>query len=554
MGSGLPRVNNIHIQALKNGDIIYTTLINRGLIEYIDINEENNALIALHESVCNQNTTHLEIEAFSILGVVAGLIPFPHHNQSPRNTYQCAMGKQAIGNIAYNQLLRMDTLLYMLCYSQKPLLSTKTIKLIGFDNLGAGQNVTLAVMSYSGYDIEDAIIMNKASLDRGLGRSTTMKSFRVSFKKYANRTSDILTAFGITESKIGWSNPQILILDNDGLTHPGKKLNSGDILIDKQVPIYIREIVKFTSVFSNTFYRSMPTYWKSNITDCCIVDQVMLTTNESDNLVVKVLVRNTRRPEQGDKFSSRHGQKGVLGNIVCQEDMPFSELGICPDFIMNPHGFPSRMTVGKMIELVGSKSAVILGKFLNGTAFGEPSGLAESVEVISQALADKGFSYSGKDFLTSGTSGEPLEGYIFMGPVYYQKLKHMVLDKIHARASGPRILLTRQPTEGRSHKGGLRLGEMERDCLISHGAAMLLLERLMTCSDQFNIHVCTECKILGYWKHELKYGMCHLCKQEKNIIKMNIPYACKLLFQEMQSMNIVPRIILSRSSSDCCIK
>ncbi|KAJ9505006.1 hypothetical protein QJQ45_008457, partial [Haematococcus lacustris] len=267
--------------------------------------------------------------------------------------------------------------------------------------------------------------------------------------------------------------------------------------------------------------------------------------NDDSHCSLKVLVRHTRRPELGDKFSSRHGQKGVVGNIVRQEDFPFSERGICPDLIMNPHGFPSRMTVGKMIELLGSKAAVNSGRFHYGTAFGEPSNLANKVEDISATLVSLGFSYSGKDQLTSGITGEPLEAYIFMGPVYYQKLKHMVLDKMHARAKGPRVVLTRQPTEGRSREGGLRLGEMERDCLIAYGASMLLLERLMISSDQFEVHVDTQSGLLGYWDANRACAMSPLTRTSEHMATIKIPYACKLLFQELQSMNIIPRLKLA---------
>mmetsp|Transcript_7742 Transcript_7742/g.23169 ORF Transcript_7742/g.23169 Transcript_7742/m.23169 type:complete len:208 (+) Transcript_7742:1-624(+) len=207
---------------------------------------------------------------------------------------------------------------------------------------------------------------------------------------------------------------------------------------------------------------------------------------------------------------------------------------------MNPHGFPSRMTVGKMIELLGGKAAVFDGKLKDGTCFA-----GDSVEGLCKILTEHGFSYSGKDYLTCGQSGEPLQAYIFMGPVYYQKLKHMVMDKMHARARGPRVVLTRQPTEGRSRDGGLRLGEMERDCLVAHGASRLILERLMYSSDQFTVHVCSKCGLLGYYDHREERGMCSKCGKSEQVKPVKIPYACKLLFQELQSMNIVPRLELS---------
>jgi len=507
------------------------------------VNEENDMLIALYEEECNEMTTHLEIEPFTILGVVAGLIPYPHHNQSPRNTYQCAMGKQAMGNVAFNQLDRMDTLLYLLCSPQKPLLSTKTIELVGFDRLGAGQNATVAVMSYSGFDIEDAIVMNKASLDRGFGRCVVLRKFGTNLKKHANRTQDRITRPSGDGSKFRGS--RFKVLDADGVASPGEQLGQGECLVHKQTPLNTRDPIQNPVALPDSAYRPAPVMWRGYQGETCAVDRVLLTSNDENACLVKVLVRHTRRPELGDKFSSRHGQKGVIGLIVPQADMPFSETGIVPDLIMNPHGFPSRMTVGKMIELVGSKAAVCTGKIHYGTAFGEKTGHADSIETISQELIEAGYSYSGKDFLCSGITGEPLEAYIFMGPVYYQKLKHMVLDKMHARARGPRVVLTRQPTEGRSRDGGLRLGEMERDCLIGYGSSMLLLERLMISSDQFEVHVCTHCGLMGYYDSIKKQAVCPSLKVPDHMAKMKIPYAAKLLFQELQAMNIVPRLTLA---------
>jgi DNA-directed RNA polymerase III subunit RPC2 len=259
----------------------------------------------------------------------------------------------------------------------------------------------------------------------------------------------------------------------------------------------------------------------------------MLSASESEQPLIKVLLRQTRRPELGDKFSSRHGQKGVCGIIIQQEDMPFNDDGISPDIIMNPHGFPSRMTVGKMIELISGKAGVLDGTLQYGTCFG-----GSKLEDMTKILIDKGFSYSGKDMLYSGITGECLQAYIFFGPIYYQKLKHMVMDKMHARPRGPMALLTRQPTEGRSRDGGLRLGEMERDCVIAYGASQLLLERLMISSDAFEVDICQKCGLMGY------NGWCTSCKSTEKVCKMTIPYAAKLLFQELMAMNIAPRLQL----------
>ncbi|XP_019413639.1 PREDICTED: DNA-directed RNA polymerase III subunit 2 isoform X1 [Lupinus angustifolius] len=540
---GVSRIKEHHMKELIDGVRTFDDFLRDGLLEYLDVNEENNALIALYEGDATPETTHIEIEPFTILGVCAGLIPYPHHNQSPRNTYQCAMGKQAMGNIAYNQLRRMDTLLYLLVYPQRPLLTTKSIELVGYDKLGAGQNATVAVMSYSGYDIEDAIVMNKSSLDRGFGRCIVMKRYSAIKQKYANGTSDRI----LRPDKFGDNASREQILDDDGIAAPGEKITASDIYIKLQSPIDTRSqhTGSVANLPSSAYRSSFQTLKPAHAHAGQVVDRVLLCSDKDNNMCIKFLIRHTRRPELGDKFSSRHGQKGVCGTIVQQEDFPFSEKGICPDLIMNPHGFPSRMTVGKMIELLGGKAGVSCGKFHYGSAFGERSGHADKVETLSETLVKAGFNYSGKDFIYSGITGCPLQAYIFMGPIYYQKLKHMVLDKMHARGNGPRTMLTRQPTEGRARNGGLRVGEMERDCLIAYGASMLIFERLMLSSDPFEVQVCRSCGLLGYYNHKLRTAICSSCKKGDKISTMKLPYACKLLLQELQSMNIVPRLKLA---------
>ncbi|XP_052245224.1 DNA-directed RNA polymerase III subunit RPC2-like [Dreissena polymorpha] len=528
-----PLVTNQHIQELNQGFRCFEDFLKEGLVEYLDVNEENDCLIALYEKEITPSTTHLEIEPFTILGVCAGLIPYPHHNQSPRNTYQCAMGKQAMGTIAYNQRNRIDTLMYLLCYPQAPLVKTKTIELINFDKLPAGQNATVAVMSYSGYDIEDALVINKASLDRGFGRCLVYKKQQATLRRYANQTFDKVMGPMVDAAtrKPVWRHSA---LDSDGICAPGEMIENKQVFINKWMPTMTNSPLQSSAdAEKQTDYREVPITYKGSVPS--YVEKVMITSNSEEPFLVKILLRQTRRPEIGDKFSSRHGQKGVTGLIVPQADMPFSDLGICPDVIMNPHGYPSRMTVGKLMELLGSKAGVLDGKFHYGTAFG-----GDKVLDLSEDLIRHGFNYLGKDYVTSGITGEPLSVYVYYGPIYYQKLKHMVLDKMHARAKGPRAVLTRQPTEGRSRDGGLRLGEMERDCLIGYGASMLLLERLMISSDAFEVDVCEQCGLLGY------LGWCQYCKSSKHVSTLKMPYACKLLFQELLSMNIVPRLSLKR--------
>ncbi|XP_039299777.1 DNA-directed RNA polymerase III subunit RPC2 [Nilaparvata lugens] len=524
---GIPMVTGRHIEELKQGKRKFQDFLNDGLIEFLDVNEENDSHIALDENGIEENTTHMEIANFTLLGVCAGLIPYPHHNQSPRNTYQCAMGKQAMGTIGYNQRNRIDTLMYNLVYPQAPMVKTKTIEMTHFDKLPAGQNAIVAVMSYSGYDIEDAIILNKASIDRGYGRCLVYRNAKCTLKQYANQTFDRIMG-PMVDSETKRPIHRHMPLDADGIASPGEMVKERQVMVNKSMPTVMTGPLNPQAAPE---YKEVPITYKGAVPS--YVEKVMMSSNNEDAFLIKLLLRQTRRPEIGDKFSSRHGQKGVTGLIVDQEDFPFNDQGVCPDMIMNPHGFPSRMTVGKLIELIAGKAGVLEGKFHYGTAFG-----GSKVDDVCEELAKNGFHYQGKDIFYSGITGEPLQAYIYSGPVYYQKLKHMVQDKMHARSRGPRAVLTRQPTEGRSRDGGLRLGEMERDCLISYGASMMLVERLMISSDAFDVDVCNQCGRLAY------SGWCHGCQSSASVSTIRIPYACKLLFQELQSMNISPRLTL----------
>ncbi|KAI4203867.1 MAG: hypothetical protein LQ350_001489 [Teloschistes chrysophthalmus] len=524
---GKSRVTKMVLKSLRAGTVDFDGILSNGMVEYLDVNEENDSNIAMYESDINSATTHLEIEPFTILGAVAGLIPYPHHNQSPRNTYQCAMGKQAMGAVANNQFLRIDSIMYLMVYPQKPLVKTKAIELVKYDKLPAGQNAIVAVMSYSGYDIEDALVLNKGSVDRGFGRCQVYRKWATTLRKYPNGTEDRV---GNRIEENGAPIRKHALLDEHGLAMVGEKISSNEVYISKQVPLNASS-TGLGSDYGTAEYRDTPMTYR--LEDPSYVDKLMITVNENDSRVIKMQTRQTRRPEVGDKFSSRHGQKGVVGIVAEQVDMPFTDEGIVPDVIMNPHGFPSRMTVGKMLELVAGKAGILAGEFEYGTAFG-----GSKVEDTGDILIKNGFSYSGKDFMTSGITGESLPAYVFFGPIYYQKLKHMVQDKMHSRARGPRATLTRQPTEGRSRDGGLRLGEMERDCLIAYGASQLLLERLMLSSDAHQVDVCEKCGLMGY------QGYCQTCKKTEGVTKMTIPYAAKLLIQELLSMNVMARLVL----------
>ncbi|XP_027936252.1 DNA-directed RNA polymerase III subunit 2-like [Vigna unguiculata] len=539
---GKSRIKQHHIEDFIDGVCTFDDFLRNGLLEYVDADEENDIMIALSEAEATSETTHIEIHASTMFGVAAGLIPYLHHNDTWSDTYQCAIGRQAMGNIAFNQNSRMDSLLNGLAYPQLPLVTTMTIELIGYDQLGAGQNAMVAVMKSE--SSENSITMNKASLDRGFGRCLVMKKHNAVIQKYGNNTSDRILRPNRASNTAGC----MLKLDDDGMVAPGEIIETGDIYINKQSPIdtHTPRTVSAGNL-PDSAYRSNAQSFKGHGGE--VVDKVVLCSDENNNLCIKFLIRHTRTPEIGDRFSDRHGQKGVCGAILPQEDFPFSENGICPDLMFNTCLFPPRylthFTAGWLFELLGGKAGVSCGRFFSSNAFGEEIGHAAYTKALGEILVSKGFSYTGHELLYSGTLGCPLQhSYIFMGPIYYQKSKHMVLDKMHAHGKGPQIPLTRQPAKGRTRDGGIRLGERERDCLIGYGASMLIYERLMLSSDPLEVQVCTACGLLGYYNHKLKTGVCSFCKNRTNISTMKMPYACKLLIQELQSMNIVPRIKL----------
>lgn len=418
----------------------------------------------------------------------------------------------------------------------------------------AGQNASVAVMSYSGYDIEDAIVLNRGSVDRGFGRCFAIRKHTVDFKQYYNGASD--RAFpppspsegsrggggpsgggppgergGPRGAGRGLASKRFAAVGEDGLAEVGELVEQDMVLVNRFSPTNTKAAVADPLRLQRSDYSPAPVKYKTPV--AAYVDRVLLTESAEGCRLAKLMLRQTRLPELGDKFSSRHGQKGVVGLIVPPEDLPFAEDGWTPDLVMNPHGFPSRMTVGKLLELLAGKTALLTGQLQYGTAFG-----GTPAAELARALLAGGLHYSGKQYLTCGFTGGPLQAYVFCGPIYYQKLKHMVQDKIHARGRGPRQLLTRQPTEGRAKDGGLRLGEMERDCLVAYGASALLIERLVLSSDAFEATVCTRCGLIG------SNGWCNMCKSSANAATVQIPYACKLLFQELMSMNVCPRISL----------
>ena len=526
--------NNLIVKSLNNSGFHSNNQkkIGEGCIEYIDSDEAFNRIIAVSPKDLKKKKlqySNCEIHSSLFLGLLSSLIPFSNHNQSPRNTYQSAMGKQAMGIYMTNFNKRMDTMGHILHYPQKPLVNTRIGKILPSNNVPNGINAIVAISSYTGYNQEDSVIINRGAIERGLFNSTFYRTYKDDEKKI--QSSGREEKFIKPDPKItkGIKPKNYDKLDSNGLVKKNTYVNSEDVIIGKILPLKTKTNNRYLYKDSSTFLRSNETGF---------IDNIYTNRNSEGHKFCKIRVRSLRIPMVGDKFSSRHGQKGTCGMILNEEDMPYTKDGIRPDIIINPHAIPSRMTIAQLVETILSKLCALEGGYGDGTPF-----MGTEIKNIIELLENNNFMKNGNEILYNGINGTQMKSKIFIGPAYYQRLKHMVEDKVHSRAYGPMVMLTRQPAEGRARDGGLRFGEMERDCMIAHGSAHFLKERMLDMSDNYKTFICKKCGLIASVNPEHNIYKCKSCKNYSDFAEIRIPYACKLLIQELESMSIAPRFI-----------
>lgn len=514
-------------------EISFKDLIDQGIIEYLDALEEENSLIALREEDITKDHTHLEISPITIVGICTALIPYSNFGGSSRLIRGSKIQKQSIGMYSSNFLMRIDTDASVLHYPQQPIVKSFMSDIYNYQSHPAGQNVVIAMMSFEGYNMQDSIILNKGSVDRGLGRSTYFRPYSVEELRYSGGLMDDIGTPD-KETKGYKSEKDYRLLEKDGIIYTGAVVKEEDVIIGKtSPPRFLGDLEEF-SIAANIRRESSTTIKHK---ESGVIDMTLITENEEGNRLVQVRMRDQRIPESGDKFASRHGQKGVIGMIVPQEDMPFTSRGVIPDIIFSPHSIPGRMTISHLIEILAGKVGSLKGDYIDGTPFD-----STSEEELRRQLKELGFRDDGTEIMYNGITGEQFKVRIFIGNIFYLKLKHMVANKLHSRASGRIQLLTRQPIEGRAKGGGLRIGEMEKDCFVAHGASLLLKERFD--SDKTTIYVCENCGMVAVFDSFKSKKYCLRCGTSTDITAVEISYAFKLLLDELKSMVVYPKLLL----------
>ncbi|MBS3139511.1 DNA-directed RNA polymerase subunit B [Candidatus Woesearchaeota archaeon] len=531
---GKPLLTDKHLEQLKNGEITWVDLVRQGVIEYLDAAEEENALVAYTPEELTGQHTHLEITMGSMCGITTSLVPFSNRAPSSRVIIGSKNQKQALGFYAANYYLRMDMDANLLHYPQLPIVKTKIHDVTGYEEHPSGQNMVVAVMCYDGYNMEDGVILNKASVERGLARSTYFRPVSAEELRYSGGLVDEVS---IPDKDVkGYrSEHDYRFLEEDGIIYPESKVNEGDVIIGRtSPPRFLSSLDEYN--LSAAIRRESSIALKHG--EKGVADFVVITENEEGNKLIQVRLREERVPEIGDKFTSRHGQKGVTGILIPPQDIPFSTRGIVPDLIFTPHGVSSRMTISHLMELIGGKVGALSGRFVDGTLFE-----AEDETSLREELLQLGFRDDGTEIFFDGRTGKQMLANIFVGNMYYLRLRHMVANKMQSRARGPIQLLTRQPTEGKAKEGGLRLGEMEKDTFIAHGASLLLKERFD--SDKVVIPVCNESGLMGYYDlRKNGKAISPLHGEDAKVSNIEMSYAFKLLLDEFRSLGIYSKLNL----------
>jgi DNA-directed RNA polymerase II subunit RPB2 len=501
-------------------------------VEYIDPAESECIRVAMLPAEITNAHTHCEIHPQMILGHMASTIPLSDHNQSPRNTYQSAMGKQSMCTYVSNYTKRLDKNAYILLSPQRPLVESRISRILGMTKMPHGENAIVAIACYSGYNQEDSVILNRGSLNRGFMRGLYYSMYKD--EEHRNVASGREERFSKPrrEATRGFKNTSYHGISEAGIPIKHAILQENDVVIGK--------IVNLRSDPHGFQFKDLSTTHKS--AEPCRIDGVWQDKNSDGYPFVKVRVASERFPQIGDKFSSRHGQKGTVGMILDECDMPFTSSGLRPDIIMNPHAVPSRMTIAQLLETMYGRIGTRKGTVGDGTPYSHLK-----MEDLREHMVNLGLHPYGNEIMYNGMTGEQMEVEIFVGSTFYQRLKHMVIDKTHSRARGPIVSLTRQPCEGRSRDGGLRVGEMERDCMLTHGASIFTKERLMDVSDPFETGICRGCGSLATMNEKDALYECRSCGSKVGFEKKIIPYAVKLWLQELEAMHISPRMMFSKT-------
>lgn len=513
---------------------IVSDIKGHSVIEWLSADEiDNRAYIAMHMNQLNSQYTHIELHPACQFGLAALFIPFSNYNQSPRVMYQCAQCKQAMGMSVTNDALRMDKTSYKLNFSMRPVIDTFISNILNIPTMASGTQLMVALYSCSGYNQEDSFITHKAAIKRGCTSVTVYHTEKDEEKHKSNGDEDIRCKPNENITK-GMKMANYNDLDANGFVPEGTLLQNRHVIQGKISAIKENKNdptkkFKFED-HSKIIKVNEPTY----------VDKNYSGKNEEGYCIAKTRTRTPRDIVIGDKLSSRHGQKGTVGYIVPSKDMPYTSDGMIPDIIINPHAIPSRMTGGHMIEALASFSLLLEGAYGDGTAFEKLD-----TESITKILIANGFNSKGEHVFIDGITGNPFSATVFMGSIFYQRLKHMVNDKVHSRATGKNACMTRQPLEGKINDGGLKIGEMERDCFIAHGTPHLLQERLLYSADKFMVYICDSCGSIVPYNEFLTMNRCLHCDETLKFSRVKIPYAMKLMTQELQVFNVNPRFITS---------